>query len=52
MTTEKVNQKNDYEKNYLRNVKEEGIVEKKGKYNYISWSHCEKMGNELAEDFD
>lgn len=42
----------NYIENYKRDVKKEGIVAKKGKYDYISWAHAEKIANELDPDFD
>lgn len=42
----------NYIENYKRDVKKEGIVDKKGKYDYISWAHAEKIANELDPDFD
>jgi len=35
--------KTDFEKNYLIDYKKEGIVEKKGRFDYISWSHVQKI---------
>ncbi len=42
----------DYKENYKRDVKSEGIVDKKGRFDYISWAHAEKIANELDPDFD
>lgn len=42
----------NYELNYSRDVRKEGIVEKKQQFEYLSWSHCEKMANEMDENFD
>lgn len=41
-----------YKLNYSRDVNKEGIVEKKQSFSYISWSHCEKIANEMDENFD
>lgn len=41
-----------YSENYKRDVKKEGIVEKKGQFDYISWSHAEKIANELDSEFN
>ena len=41
-----------YKERYELDVKKEGIVDKKGRFDYISWSHCEKIGNLLADDFN
>lgn len=45
-------EKNNYKKNYERNVKKENLVEKKGKFDYISWANCEKIANELDDKFN
>lgn len=42
----------NYIENYKRDVKKEGIVDKKGRFDYISWAHAEKIANELDPDFD
>lgn len=40
----------NYKDNYLEDVSK--MVAKKGKFDFISWAYCEKMGNLEDENFD
>ena len=44
---EQIKNAKTYEERYKIDVSE--IVEKKGRYDYISWSYCELIGNIIAE---
>ena len=52
ITKEVINKLTTYDERYNFNVKEYGIVDKKGKFDYISWSYCEMIGNLLDDKFD
>jgi len=39
----------DFKKNYETNVKQ--YVEKKGQFDYISWSYCQKLAKEIDPNF-